>query len=162
MKEPELTNQEILDRFRHSGERLQAAVQGLTPEELDTPSESGGWTLRQIIHHVADDGDVWSFILKKAIATPGAAVRFEGFPGNEAWAEGLGFERRSVEPALALVAAHRAFIAGLVADFPDAWEQSVQFLNAEGEVVGAMTVGEIVKMLSEHLLEHVASIEKAR
>lgn len=154
-------DQETLQRFISSGERLQAATRDLTPAELDAPSEPGGWTIRQIIHHVADDGDVFSLCIKKAIATPGAPVRFEGFPGNEAWADGLGFERRAVEPALALLAAHRAYIAALVADFPDAWEQSVQFFNDEGEPAGTMTVGQMVSMLADHLLEHVDSIEKA-
>ncbi|HLO04747.1 MAG TPA: putative metal-dependent hydrolase [Symbiobacteriaceae bacterium] len=33
---------------------LRAAVQGLTAEQLDTPYREGGWTLRQVIHHLAD------------------------------------------------------------------------------------------------------------
>ena len=155
------TNQEILERFISSRERLRAATQNLTAAELDTPSEPGGWTVRQIIHHVADDGDVFSLCIKKAIATPGAAVRFEGFPGNEAWAEGLGFERRAVETSLALIDAHRAAIAALVSDFPDAWEQPVQFFNEAGEAAGTFSVGQMVGMLGDHLVEHVASIEKA-
>jgi hypothetical protein len=34
--------------------RLRAAVAGLTDEQLDTPYRPGGWTVRQVIHHVAD------------------------------------------------------------------------------------------------------------
>ena len=33
---------------------LSAAVAGLTPEQLDTPYRDGGWTVRQLVHHVAD------------------------------------------------------------------------------------------------------------
>lgn len=162
MTELNPTNQEILERFIESGERLRAVTQDLNTTELDTPSEPGGWTVRQIIHHVADDGDVFSLCIKKAIATPGAAVRFEGFPGNEVWAGGLSFERRAVETSLALIAAHRAAIAALVADFPEAWEHSVQFFNDAGEAAGSFTVGQMVGMLADHLQEHVASIVKAR
>jgi hypothetical protein len=162
MAERTITNPKPLDLYLYSGERLLAATQDLTETELDTSSEPGGWTIRQIIHHLADDGDVWSLCIKKAIATPGASVRFEGFPGNEAWADGLGFERRAVGPALALITAHRAYIAHLVSDFPNAWERSVQFKDGDGEVVATMTVREMVGMLAEHLLEHVECIEKAR
>ena len=35
-------------------ERFRAAVAGLTDAQLDTPYREGGWTLRQLVHHVAD------------------------------------------------------------------------------------------------------------
>jgi len=34
--------------------RLHAAVDGLTDEQLDTPYRPGGWTVRQVVHHVPD------------------------------------------------------------------------------------------------------------
>jgi len=34
--------------------RLTAAVAGLSDEQLDTPYRPGGWTVRQLVHHVAD------------------------------------------------------------------------------------------------------------
>ncbi len=33
---------------------LAAAVAGLNDQQLDTPYRDGGWTVRQVIHHVAD------------------------------------------------------------------------------------------------------------
>ena len=35
-------------------ELLRAAVEGLSDERLDTPYRHGGWTVRQVVHHVAD------------------------------------------------------------------------------------------------------------
>ncbi len=34
--------------------RLRAAVAGLTDAQLDTPYRPGGWTVRQLVHHLAD------------------------------------------------------------------------------------------------------------
>jgi len=34
--------------------RLRTAVVGLTDDQLDTPYRDGGWTLRQVIHHLPD------------------------------------------------------------------------------------------------------------
>jgi hypothetical protein len=34
--------------------RLREAVRGLTDQQLDTPYREGGWTVRQVVHHVAD------------------------------------------------------------------------------------------------------------
>lgn len=33
---------------------LQAAVSGLSHAQLDTPYRDGGWTVRQLVHHIAD------------------------------------------------------------------------------------------------------------
>jgi hypothetical protein len=33
---------------------LQAALSGLSHSQLDTPYRDGGWTVRQLVHHVAD------------------------------------------------------------------------------------------------------------
>ena len=35
-------------------EKLTDAVRSLTPAQLDTPYRPGGWTVRQLVHHVAD------------------------------------------------------------------------------------------------------------
>ena len=35
-------------------ERLRAAVAGLTDRQLDTPYRPGGWTVRQVVHHLPD------------------------------------------------------------------------------------------------------------
>lgn len=33
---------------------MRAAVQGLSQEQIDTPYREGGWTVRQVVHHVVD------------------------------------------------------------------------------------------------------------
>jgi uncharacterized damage-inducible protein DinB len=35
-------------------DKLRAAVKGLNDAQLDTPYREGGWTVRQVVHHVAD------------------------------------------------------------------------------------------------------------
>ena len=34
--------------------RMRIAVAGLTEAQLETPYRSGGWTVRQVVHHVPD------------------------------------------------------------------------------------------------------------
>ena len=46
--------QELIDQIAEAPARLRAAVKGLTPEQLDTPYRPGGWTVRQVAHHVPD------------------------------------------------------------------------------------------------------------
>jgi len=50
---PEMRAQ-FLDTLEAAPSRFRAAVSGLSEEQLDTPYRDGGWTVRQVIHHVAD------------------------------------------------------------------------------------------------------------
>jgi hypothetical protein len=34
--------------------KISKAIEGLTPTQLDTPYREAGWTVRQVVHHVAD------------------------------------------------------------------------------------------------------------
>src|SRR5580704_3539601 len=43
-----------IDQISRTPGLLNAAVAGLTPEQLDTPYRDGGWTVRQVVHHLAD------------------------------------------------------------------------------------------------------------
>jgi uncharacterized damage-inducible protein DinB len=43
-----------IDALRRLPARLRAAVAGLSDAQLDTPYREGGWTVRQVVHHLAD------------------------------------------------------------------------------------------------------------
>jgi uncharacterized damage-inducible protein DinB len=43
-----------IDAIAAAPGKLRAAVQGLSDSQLDTPYRPGGWTVRQLVHHVAD------------------------------------------------------------------------------------------------------------
>lgn len=157
------SSEETLSLFLSGIERLERAVEGLSEAHLDLSNAEGEWTIRQIVHHVADDGDVWSMCLKKAIATCGAPIRFEGFPGNEAWAAALAFDRRGIAAALGLLKAHRQVMAELARFFIETWdERYVVIVDEGGKEVQKVTVGQMVHMVAEHLLEHVRVIERIK
>ena len=48
------TRAQHLEVLRLFPENLSAAVHGLTDPQLDTPYREDGWTVRQLVHHVAD------------------------------------------------------------------------------------------------------------
>jgi hypothetical protein len=50
----EAERREWLDEIDETPTRLRAAVAGLTDVQLDTPYRPGGWTVRQVVHHLAD------------------------------------------------------------------------------------------------------------
>jgi hypothetical protein len=44
----------LLDQIEQTPAKLRAVVEGLSAEQLDTPYRPGGWTVRQVVHHVPD------------------------------------------------------------------------------------------------------------
>lgn len=47
--------------------KLRAAVAGLSDDQLDTPYRPGGWTVRQVVHHLADAHMNWYIRPKLAV-----------------------------------------------------------------------------------------------
>src|ERR1043166_3856648 len=44
----------MIEQIAVTPQKLREAVAGLTPQQLETPYRDGGWTLRQVVHHVPD------------------------------------------------------------------------------------------------------------
>ena len=153
-----MTQQPTLTTFLASAESLAAELAGLTDAALDQSLARGEWSIRQIVHHLSDDCDVWCMAMKKAIATSGVMLRFEGFPGNDAWAAALDFAHRPIDAPMALILAHRRMMAQLVEQFPGAWDQQVIIGDDEGNEVGRASVGDMVGFLGDHMQEHLAVI----
>jgi hypothetical protein len=151
---------EAIEAFQASAENLVNLLSGRSEAQLDWRPSDCDWSIRQNVHHLADDLDVWAMCIKKALVMPGAVVRFEGFPGNEAWADGLHFDQRTIQPQLDLILAQRRAVAALVEHFADAWGRSMCIADSGGEIRATLSVADILKMLTDHTNEHVAAIQK--
>ncbi len=46
--------QDAIQKIAETPAKLRAAVAGLSQSQLDTPYREGGWTVRQVVHHVPD------------------------------------------------------------------------------------------------------------
>lgn len=45
---------ELIDQVAEAPAQVRAAVRGLDGKQLDMPYREGGWTVRQLVHHLAD------------------------------------------------------------------------------------------------------------
>lgn len=46
--------QEWINALEHAPAKLKQAVRAMSDSQLDTPYREGGWTVRQVVHHLAD------------------------------------------------------------------------------------------------------------
>jgi len=56
------------EMIRQLPSQLEHEVKGLNDEQLDTPYRDGGWTVRQVVHHLADS-HMNAFIRMKLVLT---------------------------------------------------------------------------------------------
>jgi hypothetical protein len=76
--EPRLSDgerRERIDQIEETPARLRSAVADLTPEQLDTPYRPGGWTVRQLVHHVPDSHLQAYVRFKLALTEPEPAIK---------------------------------------------------------------------------------------
>jgi len=154
---------EILAGYADGPNRLEAAIAGLSATDLDLAPAVGGWTIRQIVHHLTDGDDLWKAFIKQAIGNPGGAFTLEWYwqMPQDQWAERWAYAGRAIDPSLALLRANRAHIVQLLEHRPEAWELSlrVRWLRAEAQDV---SVGWVVEMQVRHMEGHLADIARIR
>ncbi len=157
-----MSRDQDLARYEAGPADLQAVLAGLSEADLDLAQAEGEWTIRQIVHHLAQGDPLWTAFAEAAIGNPGCAVVLSWYTTNEAWAEALHTAERPVEEALALFQANRRYTVELLRHMPEAWERGVVIRGPEAFGGQEIKVGQIVAMLADHIQEHVAQIRAVR
>jgi uncharacterized damage-inducible protein DinB len=158
MKPPE-DQDKLLELFKKGTAILEDALAGLSDSELDYAPSNGGWTIRQIVHHLADGDDLWKIYIKMALGNEQAEFSlkwYSAFPQTE-WAKRWNYEKRSIDISLTLLRAIRAHILQLLEYAPDGWTKSVQFRDSNGEIE-ALPVGIVIQIQADHIVHHVKRI----
>ena len=133
--------------------RLAAAVAGLTDAQLDTPYRDGGWTVRQLVHHVADSHMHAYARVKLALTADAPLVAAY----DEArWAE-LPDARLPVEPSLALLGALHERWAAVLRPLGPA-ELSRPYRHPEMGLVPVRTALAIYAWHGAHHTAHVTGL----
>lgn len=135
--------------------KLRAAVQGLTEAQLDTPYREGGWTVRQVAHHLADS-HMHSYIrFKLALTENEPTVKTYD---QERWAELPDARTLPVETSLTLLESlHRRFVAMLRAMSEADFRKTLKHPE-----LGTVALEKYVAMYAWHGRHHVAHITALR
>jgi uncharacterized damage-inducible protein DinB len=89
-----------IDAIAAAPAKLRAAVRGLTDSQLDTPYRPGGWTARQVVHHVPDSHMNAYVRFKLALTEDEPTIK----PYDEArWAELADTRETPIETSLVLL-----------------------------------------------------------
>jgi hypothetical protein len=136
-------------------EKLRSAVRGLTHEQLETPYRPGGWTARQVVHHVVDSHLNAYVRLRLTLTEERPTIR----PYDEArWAELIDAKIMDVEISLTLLdALHQRFVALMKSLSSGDWQR--RYVHPES---GEHTLDYLLEMYAWHGRHHVAHVTALR
>jgi hypothetical protein len=151
----ETQRKQFIDDIEKTPAALRAAIQGLTPQQIETPYRDGGWTVRQVVHHVPESHMNAYTRFKLALTEDNPTVR----PYMEdRWALTPDVQSTPLEDSLALLdPLHQRWVRLLRALKPEEWKRPFQH-----PAMGAMTVEKNLALYSWHGRHHVAHITELR
>jgi len=144
-----------IDRIEALPARFRAAVEGLDDERLDTPYRDGGWTVRQLVHHLPDSHMNAYVRFKLALTEESPTIK----PYDEAaWA--LLPDSATTPPAVSLAlldALHTRWV-NLIRPLDEAHFRRTLRHPERGE----MTLDEVLALYAWHGDHHVAHVTALR
>jgi hypothetical protein len=143
---------ELLGVLERTPPTIRSLVEPLSDSELDTPYRPGGWTIRQVVHHVPDSH--MNAYVRMKLAVTEDTPRIKTYD-EKRWAELLEARTGPIAMSLDLLdSLHTRWIAFLRA-LPEADFQRA-FTHAEW---GVVTVDDALGMYEWHCRHHTAHIQ---
>jgi hypothetical protein len=147
--------EEFLSRLASTPALLRAAVAGLSDAQLDTPYREGGWTVRQVVHHVPDSHVNAYVRFKLALTENEPTIK----PYDEAaWAMLSDVAGTPVETSLILLdSLHKRWAVLMRGISETDWKR--KFVHPE---MGTTALDTYLAMYAWHCGHHVAHIAELR
>jgi uncharacterized damage-inducible protein DinB len=145
---------EQLATLRELPAKLRNAVAGLSDAQLDTPYRDGGWTVRQVVHHIADSHANSYIRVKLALTEDNPTIKAYD---EAAWAM-LPDSRLPVDASLAMTDAVHQRLLALYEPLSDA-ELQKTFRHPER---GQVTLANNLALYAWHSRHHLAHITRLR
>ena len=134
---------------------VRRVVCGLAEEQLDTPYRPGGWTVRQVVHHYADD-HLNSYVrFKLALTEEAPAIQLYG---EALWAELPDARLGPIEPSLRLLEAlHERWMGAWNALAQSDWQRTFNHPKR-----GPVSLEQLAALYAWHGKHHVAQVRALR
>jgi len=145
----------LIARYASGAAAIEAALSGITDEELDARPGVGEWTAREIVHHTADAEMRAALRLRQLIAEDDPLIQGYDEP---VWAARIP-SARPLEPSLLAIRAARLStvdVIGLLQE--EQWSRS----GTHTESGPGYTVEKWLEIYAAHCHDHAAQIERAR
>jgi len=145
----------LIDRYAAGYAAVVDALAGATDAELDARPAGGGWTAREVVHHLADSESRSMLRLRQLLAEDDPRIEVYN---QDAWAVRLPYDGPIEEPLAVVAAVRNLSLATLRRLDQDAWQRS----GRHPEHDSPYTVLGWLEIYAEHPYEHADQIRAAR
>jgi hypothetical protein len=151
----EAQRNQFISEIEQAPAKLRAAVKGLSPQQIETPYREGGWTVRQVVHHVPESHMNAYIRFKLALTEDEPTIK----PYMEdRWAQLPDAQSTPLEVSLALLdSLHDRFVRTLRLIKPEEWKRT--FRHPE---MGVVPLEKNLALYAWHGRHHVAHITELR
>jgi len=134
---------------------LRTAVQGLSPQQIETPYREGGWTVRQVVHHLPDSHMNGYVRFKLALTENEPTIKPYA---EDRWAELPDNQSTPLEVSLTLFdSLHYRFARLLHSIKPEEWKRTLHHPE-----LGTVPLEKYLPLYAWHGHHHVAHITELR
>jgi len=149
------TRRRFIEEIAATPAAMRKAVAGLNDQQLDTPYRDGGWTVRQVVHHVPDS-HLNSYVrFKLALTEESPQIKTYD---EQKWAETGEVAKTPIEVSLSLLdSLHTRWVTLLRAMSAADFER--RFKHPE---LGEMNLDTLLSLYEWHGRHHVAHITALR
>ncbi len=135
--------------------KLRAAVSDLSDAQLDTPYREGGWTIRQVVHHVPDSHLNAYVRFKLALTEAEPTIKTYD---EQRWSELPDATRAPIEMSLLLLeSVHHRWLACMQALPPDAFARTLRHPEW-----GLLSLDQLLALYAWHGRHHTAHVTRLR
>lgn len=149
------TREKFIPTIERLPEKLREIVEDLSDEQLDTSYRPEGWTIRQLVHHIADShiNSFCRFKFGMSEQTPTIKVYNEAI-----WAETTDSKTMPIEASLKILEGIHARWTALLKSMNDD-DYNRKIVHPEH---GEMTLGNLLALYDWHSRHHTAHITNLR
>ena len=145
----------MIGKMKALPDKLKVTIKDFDEARLDRPCREGGWSARQIVHHLADS-HMNAFVRFKLTLTEDRPT-LKAY-NQDLWAKLPDISRTPIQASLDILGGlHKRFVALMEALNEEDWRRSA--IHTES---GEMTLDDLLQIYSDHGENHIAQIAASR
>ena len=163
MSQQDPTNREdVLSKYRAAPGELAAALTNVTPDQLEAEAHPGGWTIRELVHHITDGDDLWKACILAGLgeATPEFTLQWYWSLPQDKWSQWWLYGDRAVGDSLDMFRANRSIVAATLSRTTNWPARTVKIRSRDG-TLKTETLLEVVRSQADHAMQHIEEIKQA-